>query len=65
MLLKYWPHSVFKSIPILVQFNNLFKLKQSHTMYILCLSGDNNHYIIKCNMRHNAPQSGRYHYNDS
>ena len=38
-----------------VQFNNLFKLKQSHMMYILYLSGDNSHYKIKCDMRHNAP----------
>ena len=30
---------------ISVQFNNLFKLKQLHTMYILYLIGDNNHYI--------------------
>ena len=45
-----------------VQFNNLFKLKQSHMMYILYLSGDNNHYKIKCNMRHNAPQSVRYQF---
>ena len=36
-----------------VQFNNLFKLKQSRMMYILYLSGDNNHYIIKCKNNYN------------